>query len=204
MTEYQLLCYRASFESFNKLTSSKIPANSYDEFALLVCVSKKGKVGFNSSEAAEILLGSLAKGSYVLAGGRLSYVSTTVPGESRSYAFKPKDDSFQRLLKEYEKAELDAKKFQIMSRNGRACLPPASSILSGFLKNIGHPISTELYQRVIETCHYVTKEIASGEHGYGAFEVFSDNLDVFFSELKELIGKSGELIFVNHSQIPYH
>lgn len=204
MTEYQLLCYRARFESFKKITSLTLPANSQDEFAKLVCVSRKGKIGFNSSQAAEILLGSLAKGCYILAGKKLSYLSKAVPGESRAYAFKPKDVSFEGLIAEYEKVERDAKKFQIMSRNGRACLSPKPSILSDFLKNTGHPISTELYQRLMETCHYVSREIASGEHGYGAFEVFSKNLEVFFNDLKKLMGTSGELIFVNHSQLPYH
>ncbi|RRV05650.1 hypothetical protein EGJ27_17715 [Pseudomonas sp. v388] len=207
MSAYKILCYRDKFEFYKRITSPKtreIPANEQDEFALLVCITTEGDIGFDASADAALLLGALAQGSYVLAGAELFYESNILPAESRAYTFRPKDQYFGNMIKAYEKSELDAKKYKIMSRHRRPCPIPKTTSLTEFLKLQGHPINERLYKEIIENCHYVTKEVGSGEHGHGALEVFSDNLDFFFDDLKRLINGKGELIFVDHSQLPYH
>jgi hypothetical protein len=206
MTAYMILCYKDSFESYRKTANDvirAIPAKREDEFALLTCVNSEQSLGFDVSEKSQRLLGSLFKSCYTTCGEKMAGPTSAVSRYSSSYAFKPKCHSFGSMIEQHENFEINTKKFQIMSRHGRSFPRPGPTPLTAFLKNSNRPISQELYQELMKTCHYVAIEAASGEHGYGAFEVFSENLDVFFQDLTRLMDDSGELIFVSHSQIPY-
>lgn len=207
MTAYTIYCHKASFESYRKTANDvirAIPAKCQDEFALLTCVSSDQSLGFDVSEKSQRLLVSLFRSCYTTCGEKMADPTSAVSRYSSSYAFKPKCHFFGSMIEHHEAFERDTKKFQIMSRHGRSYPKPAPPPLTAFLKNSNRPISQELYQELMKTCHYVAIEAASGEHGYGAFEVFSDNLAVFFQDLTSLMDDAGKLIFVGHSQIPYH
>lgn len=205
-TQYRLLCYRDSFESYRKITNDiirAIPAEPLDQVALLVCVNSDGKIGFDSSVNSQILLGTLFKGACIVHGEKLSQVASVSSRYSGRYTFKPKCDSFFNLIKEHDNFELSNKKYQIMSRHGKRIAQPTPALLTDFLKNLKRPINRELYKILQETCHYTAISVESGEHGFGAFQVISNNLDFFFEQLKSLMDETGELIFVSHNQLPY-
>ena len=208
MTRYQILCYRDHFEAFKAIANEKtcaIPAEPMDDFAILVCVNNDRTIGFDSSEDSDKLLGLLFKDCFTTQGTNLTGPVEEVPSRySCNYAFKPKSDAFERMIKDHEKFELDTKRFRVLARHGRLCIPPTPTPLTPFMRNSKRPISLELYLMLMDTCHYVTMEVISGEHGFGAFRVFSKNLDFFFNQLKQLMGDTGELIYVNPTQLPYH
>jgi hypothetical protein len=206
MTEYQILCYRDSFDSYKEIANDitrAIPARDEDEFALLVCVNNSHKIGFDSCGGGALILGELAKHGYSLIGKKLVNIDKLIPGYSSRYICKPKGEALKQMIQDHEKFEIEQKRYQLMTRYGRLCEEPTPAALTAFLCDNGHPISDALYMNLLQACHYVMKEVRSGEHGSGAFEVFSDNLDSFFLELNSLMGNSGELIFVDHSKIPY-
>lgn len=174
MSEYKLLCYKDKFEHYKAISNDiirAIPASNHDEFALIACVNANGRIGFDSDEKAGVLLGAITTGCYSLAGKKLVYIPSIVAGQSRTYAFKPKDKSFQGLITEHEKYELEVKIHKFMQRHGRPCSLPQPATLTSFLTEERHPIDVELYRKIIESCHYVIQKVGSGEHGFGAFEV---------------------------------
>lgn len=77
------------------------------------------------------------------------------------------------------------KKYEILSRH-REVQPPPKPELTVFLEDPTLHISNQIYELFINTCHYVCISKLSGEYGYGAFDVFSNNLDFFFNELNKL------------------
>lgn len=205
-TQYRLLCYKDSFESYRKIANDiirKIPAEPLDQVALLVCVNSDGKIGFDSSVNSQILLGTLFNGAYIVHGEKLSQVASVSSRYSGRYTLKPKCDSFLDLIKEHDNFELANKKYQIMSRHGKRIDQPKPALLTDFLKNLKRPLNRELYQVLRQKCHYIAISVASGEHGFGAFQVISSNLDFFFEQLKSLMDETGELVFVSHARLPY-
>jgi hypothetical protein len=203
---YKILCYRDRFENFKKIAAERtgnFPAKPTDDFARLVCVNSEGRVGFDKSEDASGLIGTMAIGNFWPWQDKMLCIGTPEGRYGRGYVFRPNSDAFERLVKEHEKYDLDTKKFMIMRRHGRLCPEPTPSLLSPFLTNSRRPIGRKLYKRFMEICHYVTMEPGAYEHSTGGFEVFSENLDFFFNELGQLLGQSGELIFTDHTQLPF-
>ena len=206
MTRYQILCYRDHFDAFKSIANEKIcaiPAEPQDDFAILVCVSSDRMIGFDSSEDSDKLLGLLFKDCFTTQGTNLAGPVEELPSHySFNYAFKPKSDAFEHMLNDHKKFELDSKRFRVLARHGRLCIPPTPTPLTPFLTNPKRPISPELYLKLMDTCHYVAMGVISGEYGFGAFRVFSKNLDFFFNQLKQLMGDTGELIYVTPTQLP--
>lgn len=203
--KYKILCYRDHFENFRKITYAsvgRIPAKPNDDFARLISVNSEGKIGLHHSEDASKLISLMSMGNYFPSRDKMCCVTEPGAMYGFGYAFRPKCNAFESLIKEHAKFDLDTRKYKVMKRHGRPCAEPTPVLLTPFMRNAHRPIGRKLYKKIIETCHYVTME-AAYEYNSGGFEVFSDNLDFFFDELKDLMGQSGELIYMHHTQLPY-
>jgi hypothetical protein len=165
---YKIFCYRDRFENFKKIAAERtgnFPAKPTDDFARLVCVNSEGRVGFDKSEDASHLIGTMAIGNFWPWQDKMLCIGTPEGRYGRGYVFRPNSDAFECLVKEHEKYDLDTKKFLIMRRHGRLCPEPMPSLLSPFLTNSRRPIGRKLYKRFMEICHYVSMEPTSTERG---------------------------------------
>ncbi|RBH49786.1 hypothetical protein C3F00_035380 [Pseudomonas sp. MWU13-2860] len=91
----------------------------------------------------------------------------------------------------------ELKKHAILSRR-RESKPPSQPLLSAFLDEPQTEINSQVYELLAHSCHYVCMAKLAGEYGHGAFDVLSNDLEFFFTELAILAGPHTAIIPVEH------
>lgn len=189
MTENTILYHKAQFHQFKKFSSTRIEsicAPETAEFSLVMAKNKNGNIGFDQSEEGHAFIKSLIENCYFL-----NIQNELYPPQDTSIAYVPqflfrdKDGKFERLYKEHKKYKSELKKYEILSRH-RAISPPTKSALAIFLDDPTLSINSDTYELLTSSCHYICIAKISGEYGHGAFDVFANDLDFFFKELKIL------------------
>lgn len=203
MKHYKILCYKSEFHEYKKTSSGyirEIPAKEHDQFALLMGISAEGSAGFDRTPQDCSPINSLASKCYFID----MYRNIRPPQANNTdymhqLLFRDKSDGAERLFNEHIKYENDLKKYKILSRHRHAEKPIASTLAS-LLQDDRLLINKDLYDALQEACHYIIRPVMSGEHGRGAFNVFSSNLDFFFDEFKSI---AGDITFVDASKLVY-
>ncbi|WP_347900845.1 hypothetical protein [Pseudomonas purpurea] len=207
MKRYKILCYKSEFYEFKRKSNDYIremPAKEHDQFALLMAISPEGAVGFDTTPQGCSAISALASKCYFV---DLRRPSIQPPQEKHtglvpSFLFRDKSGEFEKLFDEHIKYENDIKKYKILSRH-RYAEKPSASTLASLLQSNSLSITKDVYDALQEACHYIIRPVMSGEHGRGAFNIFSNNLDFFFDEFKSIVGDSGEVTFVDASKLVY-
>ncbi|MFJ2480764.1 hypothetical protein ACIOWE_10850 [Pseudomonas sp. NPDC087598] len=208
MKNYKIICYRAKFDAFKKFTSSRIksiPAGINDDFALLASVDQNGSIGFDKTTQGVTAIKSLiTKCYYIDINRKLQLPSNKELRYMPFFMFRDKDGEFERAVSAHRRYEVDVKKYEILSRH-RSVEKPTPPILTVFLQNDELPISQDVYNLFKNACQYVAIAKISGEYGYGAFDVFSGDLNYFFDEFGGIAGEFAVWTVVDDpSQLPMY
>jgi len=195
-----ILVHRSKFKYFKKGGSnliSSLPASDEDEFAAVMARGVNGRLGFNVSSMARSILNALLYECYCLD------TPDTIfhPGERREggmpdYFFKDKGGAFNALLVEHERYVLNAKKYNIISRH-KHIEAPQPSMLAELMRDGGN-LENKLYKHLLSSCEYFGILQHSEEHGWGAFDLISRDMDDFLDRLERLVGDDGRLVFIEN------
>jgi hypothetical protein len=202
MKTYRILCYTSEFSEFKHHANNPIAelsTNEQDQFALIMAVSLDGGIGFNRTPYGDAAINALVSKCFWVEPHKMT-IKPPVRKHSEHMPclmFRAKNDDFKRLLEDHEKYDRNLRKHQVLIRH-RHAESPNPAILSSILQSAHLRIcGKELYDALQETCHYVTVRDRTGEHGSGAFIVFSRNLDFFFKEFDAAVEGYAEIDFVD-------
>lgn len=190
MNNYKIVCFRAKYDEFKKTSSSYIcslPAKKNDEFALLSATNTQGAIGFDTAPQGISTLKKIIESCYFF--DMKNLIQPPKPCNIKympEFLFRDKNGAFQKLLDEHRKYEINLKRYEIISTY-RKLDEPSPSVISEFLQATEYKISRNAFEQLNSSCHYIAIAKISGEYGFGAFDVFSKNLDFFFSELEAII-----------------
>ncbi len=202
MKTYRILCYTSEFSEFKHHANdpiAELSANEQDQFALIMAVSLDGGVGFNRTPYGDAAIDALVSKCFWVETHKMTIKPPvrTHSGHLPSLMFRAKNDGFKKLLEDHEKYDRNLRKHQVLIRH-RYAEKPDPARLSSILQNTDLRIrGKKLYDALQETCHYVTVPDGTGEHGSGAFIVFSRNLDFFFKEFDAAVEGYAEIDFVD-------
>ena len=202
MKSYRILCYTSEFSEFKHHANdpiAELSANEQDQFALIMAVSLDGGIGFNRTPYGNAAINALVSKCFWVEPRKMTIKPPvrTRSGHMPCLMFRAKNDGFKRLLEDHEKYDRNLRKHQVLIRH-RHAESPNPAILSSILQSTHLRIrGKELYDALQETCHYVTVRDGTGEHGSGAFIVFSRNLDFFFKEFDAAIEGYAKIDFVD-------
>lgn len=195
-----ILVHRSKFKYFKKGGSdliSSLPASDEDEFAAVMARGTNGLLGFNVSPAARSILNALLCECYCLDGPDTIFHPGERPeGGMPDYFFKDKGGAFNGLLVEHERYVLSLKKYNIISRHKHIEVP-LPSMLAEFMRDGGR-LENELYKHLLSSCEYFGILQHSEEHGWGAFDLISHDIDYFLNRLERLVGDHGRLVFIEN------
>lgn len=187
MTENTILYHKAQFHQFKKFSSTRIEsicAPEIAEFSLVMAQNKNGNIGFDQSEEGHAFIKSLIANCYFLnMQNELCPPQDTSIVYAPQFLFRDNNGKFEKLYKEHQKYKNDLKKYEILSRH-RTVSPPTKPGLTIFLDDPTLSINSDTYELLTDSCHYICIAKISGEYGYGAFDVFANDLHFFFEELK--------------------
>ncbi|MGY2442973.1 hypothetical protein [Pseudomonas sp. SDO52101_S400] len=199
MENYRILYWRERFGDFKKSSSqrvNKIPAKKNDDFALVSSVDREGAVGFDRAPQGRVAINALISSCYFIdIDGRLQPPSSRTLGYMPLFIFRDKDKQFEKAVSAHGEYEKNYKKYKVLSRH-REAERPVPTILTKFLFDGELPMDKEVYEFLIAACHYVAVAKISGEYGFGAFDVFSDDLEFFFDEFRLFAGDAAEWVAV--------
>lgn len=202
MTCYKILCYHSEFKSFKNHASerlAKMSAKAHDQFALLMAVTLEGAVGFDETPQGSSALNTLVEKCYWVNLHKLNIQppSDDYYGCMPSLLFRDKNGGFEKLYQEHIEYEKKLRKYQVMARH-RPTEKPKISMLASILQDQRLLISGgDLYDALMNACHYLLVPVLSGEHGPDAFIAFSNNLDYFFQEFSSAVDHHAEITFVD-------
>jgi len=199
VVSYRILYLRERFGDFRKSSSKRIneiPAKENDDFALMSSVGRDGVVGFDRTPQGRVAINALISSCYFIdIDGRLQPPSSRELGYMPLFIFRDKDKHFEKAVSAYGEYEKNYKKYEVLSRH-REVERPAPTILTKFLLGGELSIDKEIYEFLVGACHYVAVAKVSGEYGFGAFDVFSENLEFFFDEFRLFAGDAAEWVAV--------
>ena len=201
MTDYSILYHTACFDQFKHGSSTRterIGAPDAAEFALVMAKSQDGGIGFDQCAASGNLLKALISHCFHFnVQNALCPPPKTPPAYLPRMLFRDKNGRFKALHDEHMKFKQELKKHAILSRR-RESKPPSQPLLSAFLDDPQTEINSQVYELLAHSCHYVCMAKLAGEYGHGAFDVFSNDLEFFFTELAILAGPHTAIIPVEH------
>lgn len=202
MTCYKILCYRSEFNNFKKHVSErlgKMSAKPHDQFALLMAETLEGAVGFDETLQGSSAITALIEKCYWVNLHKLNIQppSDNYYGCMPSLLFRDKNGGFAKLHQEHIEYEKNLRKYHVLARH-RPTEKPKTSMLASVLQDQRLLISGgELYEALMDACHYLLVPVSSGEHGPDAFIAFSNNLDHFFEEFRSAVDHHAEITFVD-------
>lgn len=195
---FEVLIYRTKFKYFKRDANeciSSLPANDDDELSSIMLRDLDGKLGFDVNQVAESILDDLLGECYCLRGsGIVDHPGVFPKGGMPSFFFKDKGGEFSRLVASHERYVLAMKKYSVICRY-RYIEKPEPSELSYFLQDDSR-IENTLYERLFSSCEYFGVSQDSQEHGWGAFDLISQDMDGFLTKLESLVGDEGRLVFI--------
>ncbi|WP_156326228.1 MULTISPECIES: hypothetical protein [Pseudomonas] len=194
----EVLIHRSKFEYFKKGADgfiSSLPASDEDNFSAVMVRDLNGTLGFNANPISQNILDDLLGECYCLRGsGSINHPRAFPKGRMPNFFFKDKGGAFARIVAMHERYVLDMKKYSIISRHRRIKKPEPSE-LSHFLKNESR-IESPLYESLLSSCEYFGISQRAQEHGWGAFDLISRDMDGFLTKLESLVGDEGRLVFI--------
>ncbi|MBV6290500.1 hypothetical protein [Pseudomonas aegrilactucae] len=195
---FEVLIHRSKFKYFKKGANgfiSFLPASDEDDFSAVMVRDLNGTLGFDVNQLAESILDDLLGECYCLRGsGSVDHPGVFPKGGMPNFFFKNKGDAFHRLVASHERYVLAMKKYSVISRY-RHTEKPEPSELSHFLQDDSR-IEKPLYESLLSSCEYFGISQGSQEHGWGAFDLISRDMDGFFTKLENLLGDDGRLVFI--------
>ena len=203
---FEVLAHRSKFKYFKKGAGgliSSLPAGDEDDFCAVMVRDSSGRLGFSANQASEKILGDLLEECYCTHGsGNIAHPGSFPRGGMPNFFFKDKDGAFSKFLARHERYILDVKKYLVFSRY-RCTEKPEPSELSNFLEDGGR-IENPLYEILLSSCEYFGVSQCAQEHGWGAFDLISRDMDGFLTKLESLLGDDGRLVFIeNMRDMPF-
>lgn len=199
---FEVLVHRSKFKHFRSGANDRIsslPANEEAVFSAVMARDLHGTVGFDVNPASGKMLDDLLAECHCLNGsGKIDRPSVFPKGFMPDFFFKDKSGDFGRMVAEHERYVLDMRKYTVVSRY-RHTEKPEPSELSSFLHDdsrIEHP----LYESLLSSCEYFGITQRAQEHGWGAFDLISSDMDGFLARLERLAGDNGRIVFIEKRQ----
>ncbi|MFJ4344792.1 hypothetical protein [Pseudomonas sp. NPDC089401] len=204
-----MVVYRDKFRVFRFSSCDFIrglPANEDDEFLTLAAVSDTGEVGFRATQASHAFMHRLLDACYFW-----DYFKQCMcrPGTfdqmgCPSFIFMAERGALEPLLEEHDRYVLQCKKHKVLSRY-RAVAPPAPSLLSSFLESDCRVMGAELYEYLLSRCCFFGVNVRSGEHGWGAYDLISADMDRVLGIISEWAAPHGAIRQVAVTQaLPFY
>lgn len=176
-----------------------MPAKADDQFALLMAVTLEGAIGFDETPQGSSAISTLVEKCYWVNLHKLNIhpPSDNYYGCMPSLLFRDKNGGLEQLHQEHIEYEKNLRKYQVMARH-RPTETPKTSMLASILQDRRLLISgDDLYDALMNACHYLLVPVSSGEHGPDAFIAFSNDLDHFFQEFRSAVDHHAEITFVD-------
>jgi len=175
-----------------------------DDFAFFMAENPEMEAGFNVGfrkvKRGYEFIDGVRRNSFVLctllkeeAIYSFSYLKETKYSPHCNWLLVPKNDLVHAEILRYEKYKLDLKKRDIFRRHGKD-FPIMEKPLFSYVFESGGFHDELTYGFIRDNCIYTIDPCTAGECGDEAFYVFSDNLDAFFSLVKELAAEDFNLI----------